>query len=217
MAAGPGIAAGGAALRQGPADTAATPGKNEFAAKLPLLIAVNMLGPWSAAGFSMLLGAVLVLKGFALADALFYVALLKMGQTFGAIAGGILVDRFERRTTLIFAAGSMAVVGAAFGMSGEPAVLILIGALYTAISAVYVPLVGLYGAEIFSTARRARATTLASAANRVSAIVVPLVLLPVLQSVGPQLLYVLTGFILVAIVSLLVLFGPITGDRRNAD
>src|SRR5262249_15908349 len=63
-----------------------------------LLGAMYFLSPWATIGFPLLIGAVLVEKGFRVADSLLYVGVAMFGPSIGVLAGALFIDRLERRT-----------------------------------------------------------------------------------------------------------------------
>jgi putative MFS transporter len=173
-----------------------------------LLGALYFLSPWATIGFPLLSGAVLVAKGFHVADSLLYVGITMFGPSVGVLAGAPIIDRVERRTALALCAGAMAALGLAFAASMEATALMVAGVAFNLIGSVYVALLSIYAAELFPTSLRASASASAWAVNRVASALVPLALLPVLKSSGAIAMFTVVAAALVASIALLAIFGP---------
>jgi putative MFS transporter len=74
--------------------------------------------------------------------------------------------------------------------------------------AIYTPIMTMYGAEIFPIQRRASATGIAWAANRLSAVLVPIVMLPWFSKDGAKAVAMVVTAALVATIILILRFGP---------
>ncbi|MEJ1171504.1 MFS transporter [Variovorax sp. CCNWLW235] len=167
------------------------PGPNEAAdsAESPRLrfakyAGLCFLSPWSTAAFPLLIGAMLVQKGFKLSDTLFYVGLSAFGPIIGTLLAAFAVDRFDRRLTLAVCATVMLISGIGFEITNAPGWLLAATTSFFFCSAVYLPMLNIYGAELFNTRLRASAVTGAWAFNRLGAAAAPLLLVPILSSGG---------------------------------
>jgi MFS transporter, putative metabolite:H+ symporter len=159
--------------------------KRGFARRLLLTIGLYCLQPWAAVSFQLLTGPMLLQRGYKLTDALYYVAIATFGPTVGAFAGGLLVDRWARRTSLLVA-GALMGLGAGLFFSSDTRPLLATSVILFAIGvAVYTPVMVTYGAELFSSTVRSTATGVSWAANRLSAVIVPFLVIPLLASHGP--------------------------------
>lgn len=173
-----------------------------------LIGVLYFLSPWATIGFPLLSGAVLVEKGFRVADSLLYVGVAMFGPTLGSLAASLAIDRIERRTAVVLCAGIMAVAGMVFGVTTAPAALLAAGIVFNLVSAVYISTASVYTAELFPTRLRASITASGWAVNRVSSTLVPLALLPLLKTGGPVAMLAVIAAILVAIGVMLMAFGP---------
>lgn len=161
------------------------PGRREAQrVRLPAVGLLYFLSPWSTVAFPLLIGAVLVNKGFRLADTLLFVGVSTFGLVVGSGLSSTFIDRLQRRTALAGCAAAMAASGVLFALSSSPFWLMATSTLFTFFAALYTPTLSMYGAEVFPTARRARYSSLAWACNRVGAALAPLVLLPMLHAAG---------------------------------
>lgn len=204
------LASGPAAAVLRPAeDTAgATPGPRPW----PFVAALYLLSPWVTVAFPLLSGAVLVQKGYRLGDTLLVVALSSFGPFVGTALAAAGVDRLERRLALALCAGAMLFTGLAFAAGEGPGLLVLAAGLYGLFSALYVPMLGVYSAELFPTPQRAASAALAWALNRLGAALMPLLLLPLLRHAGPLAMFAVIAVALIA--SLLLLRHAPPGRQR---
>ncbi len=171
------------------------------------------LMPWSTVAFPILTGALLVGKGFKLTDALLYVGLSTFGPVLGTLVAAYGVDRVPRRMSLAASALIMLLAGYAFAISMTPAWLVGVSVVFTIAAALYIPILNLYAAELFSTKVRARGASLAWACNRAGAAISPLILVPLLRAGGTTAMYVVIGGTLLLSVALLGLAAP--GRQRQ--
>jgi len=174
--------AASAAAADGAAGTGAKDAKKRALASVSLLY---LLAPWSTVAFPVLVGAVLVNKGFRMQDALLFVGVSMFGLVIGSALSAAFVDRIQRRTALAGCGLAMVLCGTVFALSTQPAWLIAAATLFVFFSALYVPTLTMYGSEVFPTASRARYSAIAWAFNRVGAAAAPFVLLPLLHGAGP--------------------------------
>jgi putative MFS transporter len=173
-----------------------------------LLGLLYFLSPWATIGFPLLSGAVLVEKGFRVADSLLYVGVAMFGPSIGVLAGSLIIDRLERRTALAICGGAMALIGLGFAASAQPAALIATGVAFNLIGAIYVAALSVYAAELFPTTLRASASSSAWAVNRVASALAPLALLPLLKGNGAMAMCAVIAATLVGSVALVLTFGP---------
>jgi MFS transporter, putative metabolite:H+ symporter len=186
-------------------------------ARAALLTAMYFLSPWATVGFPLLSGAVLIEKGFRVADSLLYLGVSLFGPTLGVLAGAFVIDRIERRTALVVAAGAMALIGLAFAASHDPITLMLLGLAFNMIGAMYVAVITVYDAELFPTEMRASVSSTTWAANRIASALAPLALLPLLKGYGALTMFGVIAAALAASIVLLLAFGPPGLARRPVE
>jgi putative MFS transporter len=179
-----------------------------------LLSALYFLSPWATIGFPLLSGAVLVEKGFKVADSLLYLGVAMFGPSLGAVAAAFIIDRVERRTALVLCGAAMALFGLGFAASAMPAPLMAFGLAFNLVAAIHIGVLGIYGAELFPTALRAAASAGAFAVNRIASALVPLALLPLLKAGGPMVMTSVIAAVLVGGIALVLTFGPRGLARR---
>ncbi len=178
-----------------------------YRARTVVLCALYFLSPWATIGFPLLSGAVLIEKGFRVANSLLYLGVAMLGPSIGVLAGAAFIDRIERRTTLALCAGAMAVIGLLFASSELPAFLMATGIAFNLVGSIYIGALSIYGAELFPTALRATASAGAWAVNRVASALVPLALLPLLKTAGVVPMFALIALALAASTALILAFG----------
>jgi putative MFS transporter len=149
-----------------------------------LIAAIYFASPWGTVAFPLLMGAVLIEKGFQLSDSLLYVGVSMFGPAVGTILGSLFVDRFERRLALgVFGIGMIA-SAVAFAASLTPIWLMAAGIAFQLLAILQVSTMTTYAAEVFPTAWRARTSTAAWSINRIASALAPLLLLPLLRVYG---------------------------------
>lgn len=178
---------------------------------------MQSLGPWATIGFPLLIGAVMVEKGFRVSDSLLYVGVAMLGPSIGVLAGAFFIDRVERRITLAACAGSMAALGIAFAISTDGVALMALGLAFNLIGAIYISTLSLYDAEMFPTRLRASVSSAVWAANRVSSAFVPLALLPLLKSFGSLAMFGVIAAVLLCNATLVLTFGPQGISRKPVE
>jgi putative MFS transporter len=194
------------------AATTTRPSGSRFA----FVAAIYFLTPWATVAFPLLMGAVLIEKGFALSDSLLYVGISMFGPAIGTILGSLFVDKIERRLALIMFSAGMIVASIAFAVSFDPIWLMTAGIVFQLLAMLYVPTMTTYATELFPTAWRARTSTAAWSINRVASALSPLVLLPLLKLYGTLPMFgVMIATLLLGIV--VVLFAPNGRAGRAVD
>jgi putative MFS transporter len=190
------------------ADPAAPPHTKRFVRRMGFLILIYFLVPWSTTAFPLLSGTVLVQKGVTIDDSLLYVGVASFGPIVGAILCGFVIDRLERKTTLVACATAMAILGMGYGFAHQPVWLVGLGLAFNMTIAIFMPVLVIYAAELFPAAQRGRATSWSWAARGVGATLVPLTLLPLVQSTGPVAMFMTIMGTLALFAVVVLFFGP---------
>lgn len=178
---------------------------------------LSFLGPWSMVAFPVLMGAVLIEKGFQLSDTLLYVGISTFGPVVGTLLAATFLDRLDRRLAVALWAGGMLLSGAAFAWSFNPLWLMTSGIIFYTFASLQAPTLSIYAAESFPTGTRAGTTSLLWAVNRIASAVGLLVLVPLLKTAGvwPMVTLILGSLALVIIAVLWL--GPEGRNRRAVD
>jgi putative MFS transporter len=179
-----------------------------FAPSFPFVAGLYFLHPWAMVAFPLLTGPMLLKRGYNLNDTLLYVTAATFGPAVSAFATGLLIDRTPRRLSLIVCCVLLLVALTMFFASAESRILMISVILFGAGVAVYTPIMTMYGAEVLPITVRASATSLAWAGNRLAAVLVPLVILPLFARVGSAAVALELTSALLATIAVIVLWGP---------
>jgi len=172
------------------------------------IAALYFSSPWAMAAFPLLTGPILLARGYNLTDTLLYIGLATFGPAVSTFTVGPLVDRIERRVSLSLCCVLMLLaVGIFFTLDG-PVVLTISVVSFSIGVAIYTAVMTMYGAELFPTSSRARATSSAWAGNRVASVLTPLVMLPLLHQAGSLTVAVVISLVLVGTIAFIALWGP---------
>lgn len=165
----------------------------EGARGFSLLAVLYFLAAWSTVAFPLLSGAVMMQKGLKLSDTLLYVGVATFGPFLGSVVASAFADLLERRTALAGCAILMFGAMFAFMVSDSGLMLAATGLMVTLLSALYVPLLNLYGAEVSKGGSRGAIVAGAWTFNRIGAALSPLLLLPLLKSSGVMAMFGVIG------------------------
>jgi putative MFS transporter len=179
-----------------------------FARRIGLLLLLYFLTPWSAVAFPLLSGAILIQKGFNVADSLLYVGIANIGPTIGGLMTGLAIDRIERKSALVLCPFALMGLGYLFAITSAPALLMATGLAFSMIGVVFQAILVLYAAELFPATQRAKATSLSWASRGLGSALAPLILLPLLSASGPSSMFFVIGGTLATFTVILWLFGP---------
>jgi putative MFS transporter len=179
-----------------------------FSASFPFVAALYFLHPWAMGTFPLLTGPMLLSRGYSLSKTLLYVAIATSGPAVSAFTAGLFIDRTPRRSSLIACCVLLLAALTVFFVTTGSWLLMLSVILFAAGVAIYTPIMTMYGAELTPITVRASATTVAWAGNRLAAMLVPLVILPLFAKVGSTAVAVETGAVLLGTIALIAFGGP---------
>jgi putative MFS transporter len=175
---------------------------------LAFVAALYFSAPWAIAAFPLLTGPILLARGYNLTDTLLYIGLATFGPAVSTFTVGPLVDRIERRVSLSLCCALMLLaVGIFFALDG-PVVLTIAVVSFSIGVGIYTAVLTMYGAELFSTSSRARATSTAWAGNRIASVLVPFVMLPLLHQAGSLAVGAVISVVLIGTIALIAFWGP---------
>lgn len=176
--------------------------------RVVLIAAIYLFRPWATVGFPLIVGALMIAKGYALDRSLLSIGFGGFGAAAGALLAAFVVDRIERRMALTLVSAGLIATGLVIASSSSYELLVGAIAAFSFLAAIYGPLLSIYAAEIFPTDIRASATATAWSMNRVGSAIAPLALLPTLQAAGPLMTFATIAVSLVLSLALIALFGP---------
>jgi putative MFS transporter len=178
--------------------------KRQFA----FIAALYFSAPWAMVAFPLLTGPILLTRGYNLTDTLLYIGLATFGPAVSTFTVGLLVDRIERRVSLSLCCALMLLaVGIFFTLDG-PVVLTISVVSFSIGVGIFTAVMTMYGAELFPTSSRARATSSAWAGNRIASGLMPFVMLPLLRQAGSLFVAAVISLVLIGTMALIALWGP---------
>lgn len=179
-----------------------------------LLCTLYALSPWATIGFLLMSGAVMLKKQFSVADSVIAAGLIMFGPVIGNLLMALVIDRIDRKASLVATAVAMALLGLGFAAATDFLPLVTIGVAFAFCSAIYASVLGVYAAEIIPTALRSSRTALAWGIGRFVSIFVPLVFFALLHRSGPCAMFSLIAAAIGLSAVLIVTIGPQGRTRR---
>lgn len=164
-------------------------------------------------GFGTLVPLVLAAKGYPIVSSLTFTALSFLGYPVGSALSVLVIDRVDRKWLVVGSALLMAVLGILFGAAGTDVTIVLFGFLYTLVSNVFSNAYHVFQGEIFPTGVRATAAGSAYSLSRLASGAMPFVLLPVLHSAGPTVMFVVVATCMLIVMADIAALGPRTTGR----
>lgn len=160
-------------------------------------------------GFAAWVPTLLVSRGIHVTKGLEYAFIVAIANPFGPLLGTFFADKIERKTQICGGLITMAVVIVIFSQSSSPALLILLGVLFTLASNIMSYAYHGYQAELYPTRIRARAVGFVYSWSRIAAAFAGLAIGILLQKYGvPGVAIFIGASMVVGIV--MILLGPST-------
>jgi putative MFS transporter len=160
-------------------------------------------------GFAAWVPTLLIHRGIHVTASLEYAFVIAIANPFGPLLGVWFADKFERKTQICCGLLVMAVVIALFSQASQPALLIVLGVLFTLASNVMSYAYHGYQAELFPTRIRARAIGFVYSWSRISAAFAGLAIGILLHGYGVPGVAVFIGISMLIGISM-ILLGPST-------
>jgi MFS transporter, putative metabolite:H+ symporter len=193
--------------------TTAALAKQPYRGRMVMLGAFHLLQTFGYYGFGTLAVLVLASRGFTVQHSLLYTALSFLGYPIGSLLSVPLIHRVERKFLVIGSVLAMAVVGIVFAAAGSPALIVVAGFAFTAVSNIFSNAYHIYQAEIFPTELRASATGWTYSLSRLATGAMPFLLLPLLGSGGPTIVFTVVAAALALVAVDIAVLGPRTSGR----
>ncbi|WP_199272197.1 MFS transporter [Paraburkholderia acidiphila] len=160
-------------------------------------------------GFAAWVPTLLIARGVHITQSLAYAFVIAIANPFGPLIGVWFADKLERKTQIVGGLLIMAVVITLFAQATQPAVLIVLGVLFTLASNVMSYAYHGYQAELYPTRIRARAVGFVYSWSRIAAAFAGLAIGILLHHYGvPGVAVFIGASMLVGIV--MILLGPVT-------
>ncbi|MHC3474307.1 MFS transporter [Streptomyces sp. 7R007] len=167
-------------------------------------------------GYSSWAPTLLAKEGFSVEKSVFYVALTTVGAPLGSYLAALVTDRFERKWCLAVFGAVIAVCGLLYGLTFDPALIVVFGFLVNLFERGYTALAYAYSPELFDTRSRSLGTGVSYGLGRLSNAAGPLIVAALYQGSGYRsVFFFIAGTWLVGAVVLAV-FGPRTLKARAA-
>jgi putative MFS transporter len=183
-----------------------TPGQ-----RLLILCGITFTVPIATVSFPLLTGPILLSRHFSLSDTLFYLGLATFGPIIGTLVGGTVIDSVSRRRFMAACALVMLASVGLFFLIDATGVMALSLIAFSLCTALYMPTMTLYGAELFTPSMRARRTSLAWVANRVAAAAAPALLVPLVHAQATTMILLVLALALATNIAFVVLLAPQEG------
>ncbi|MFJ1993976.1 MFS transporter [Streptomyces asiaticus] len=167
-------------------------------------------------GYSSWAPTLLAKEGFSVEKSVFYVALTTVGAPLGSFLASLVTDRFERKWCLVAFGAVIALCGLLYGLTFNPALIVIFGFLVNLFERGYTALGYAYSPELFDTRGRSLGTGVSYGLGRLSNAAGPLIIAALYHGTGYQsVFYFIAGtWLLGALV--LAVFGPRTRPARTA-
>lgn len=163
-------------------------------------------------GFAAWVPTLLISRGVTVTHGLAYAFIIAIANPFGPLIGVLFADKLERKTQIVGGLLIMAIVIALFSRASAPALLIVLGVLFTLASNIMSYAYHGYQAEVYPTRIRARAVGFVYSWSRLAAAFAGLVIGILLHHYGvPGVAAFIGVSMMVGIV--MILLGPATRGR----
>lgn len=163
-------------------------------------------------GFAAWVPTLLISRGVTVTHGLAYAFIIAIANPFGPLIGVLFADKLERKTQIVGGLLIMAIVIALFSQASAPALLIVLGVLFTLASNIMSYAYHGYQAEVYPTRIRARAVGFVYSWSRLAAAFAGLVIGILLHHYGvPGVAAFIGVSMMVGIV--MILLGPATRGR----
>lgn len=182
-----------------------------------LMAAVSILQVVGYYGFGSLVVLLLTQEGHTVVSSLAYSSVSFIGYPIGAGLSVLVMERFERKWILAGSAALMGVVGLAYGNASEPVLIMSLGFVYTVASNIMANTYHIYQSEQFPTSVRAGADGVLYSLSRLTSAALPFVLVPLLHTTVPALVFTVIATALGLMVLIVVAFGVRTTGRALED
>ncbi|HXZ10688.1 MAG TPA: MFS transporter, partial [Paraburkholderia sp.] len=174
-----------------------------------ILSVFNMAQVIGFYGFAAWVPTLLIHRGIHVTASLQYAFIIAIANPFGPLLGTLFADRIERKTQICTGLLIMGVVIALFSQSSSPALLIVLGVIFTLAANVMSYAYHGYQAELYPTRMRARAIGFVYSWSRISAAFAGLAIGILLHGYGVPGVAVFIGTSMVVAICM-ILLGPST-------
>ncbi|MDA8346776.1 MAG: MFS transporter [Thermaerobacter sp.] len=161
-------------------------------------------------GFVSWVPTLLVAHGFSLVSSLTYSSIIALGAPIGALVATQISERLDRKWLIVIVALTTVVFGLSYGLTFQPALIVIAGFLVTVSIQCFAPLLYAYTPELYPTEARALGTGLTYGVGRLANIVGPLIVSALYASAGYSSVFVYVAATWVVVAVVVGIWGPLT-------
>jgi putative MFS transporter len=164
-------------------------------------------------GFQTWVPILLAQHGFSIASSLTFTSVIQLGAPLGALVAAFIAERIDRKWSVTFVAVVIAICGLLYGLTFQPALIVVFGFLVALFIQTFAPLLYAYSPELYPTEARASGAGLTYGVGRLANVLGPIIVGALFVSSGylSVFVYVAACWLLVALA--VGLFGPLTNRR----
>jgi len=178
-----------------------------------MLVIFNIFQAIGFYGFGNWAPSLIAARGHSVTHSLGYAFAIAAAYPLGPLLCSILADRFERKTQIIAAAVTTAVLGLAFAGQSAPAALIALGIGVTFSNNLMSYAYHAYQTELYPTRMRASAVGFVYAWSRLSTVLSSFIIAALLADFGARGVFIFIALAMAVVVGAVGLFGPRTSGR----
>lgn len=164
-------------------------------------------------GFQTWVPILLAQHGFSVASSLTFTSIIQIGAPIGALFAALIAERIDRKWSITLVAILIAICGLLYGLTFQPAMIIIFGFLVALFLQAFAPLLYAYSPELYPTEARASGAGLTYGVGRLANVLGPIIVGALFVSSGylSVFIYVAGCWLLVALA--IGFFGPYTNRR----
>jgi putative MFS transporter len=187
--------------------------RGQYLGRTVLLLAAWVFQTLGFYGFQTWVPILLSQHGFSIASSLTFTSIIQIGAPFGALIAALIAERLDRKWGITLVAVVIAICGLLYGLTFQPALIIVFGFLVALFLQTFAPLLYAYTPELYPTEARASGTGLTYGAGRLANVLGPIIVGALFVSSGyfSVFVYVAACWLLVALA--VGIFGPLTSRR----
>jgi putative MFS transporter len=184
--------------------------RRPYAKRTAMLVVFNIFQAIGFYGFGNWAPGLIAAQGHSVLKSLAYSAAIAVAYPLGPLLCAPLADRFERKTLIMAAAVTTAVLGLAFSGQRAPAAIIVLGVGLTISNNLLSLAYHAYQAELYPTRMRASAVGFVYAWSRLSTVASSFIIAGLLTDFGSPGVFVFIALAMAVVVAAVGLFGPRT-------
>jgi putative MFS transporter len=178
-----------------------------------MLVVFNIFQAIGFYGFGNWAPSLIAARGHSVTHSLGYAFAIAAAYPLGPLLCSLIADRFERKTQIIAAAATTAVLGLAFAGQTAPAALIALGIGVTVSNNLLSYAYHAYQTELYPTRMRASAVGFVYAWSRLSTVFSSFVIAALLGAFGAPGVFAFIALAMAVVIGAVGLFGPRTAGQ----